>query len=192
MANLVSLSEYKESEGINSPKDDLRLNYIIPSVSQLVKTYCGNSLIDYYTTSKVETISIHWGTEIVQLTESPVNTIISIEERDSLSGAYVTLTENQDYFFDSNLDIIYRTTSSGHYKSWKVGPGSVKVTYTAGYSSCPEDLKLAVIDLITYYIKDEHKPRQTLSGATRENAPSGESIGFPDHIKRILDLYKTY
>lgn len=37
MANLVSVAEYKESEGINSPKDDLRLNSLVPSVSQLVK-----------------------------------------------------------------------------------------------------------------------------------------------------------
>ena len=48
MANLITLAEYKESEGIASPKEDLRLNSLIPSVSQLVKTYCGNSLVDYY------------------------------------------------------------------------------------------------------------------------------------------------
>ena len=46
MANLITLAEYKESEGIASPKEDLRLNSLIPSVSQLVKTYCGNSLVD--------------------------------------------------------------------------------------------------------------------------------------------------
>ena len=48
MANLITLAEYKESEGIASPKEDLRLNSLIPSVSQLVKTYCGNSLVDHY------------------------------------------------------------------------------------------------------------------------------------------------
>ena len=78
MANLVSVSEYKEAEGINSPKDDLRLNSLVPSVSQLVKTYCGNSIVDYYSTNKIEVINIDWQTHIVQLTESPVNTIVSV------------------------------------------------------------------------------------------------------------------
>ena len=58
MADLVTLAEYKEAEGISSPKEDLRLATIVPSVSQLVKTYCGNSIIDHYSTNKVEVFSI--------------------------------------------------------------------------------------------------------------------------------------
>ena len=68
------------------------------------------------------------------------------------------------------------------------------MVYTAGYESTPEDLKLAVYDLITYYLKDEYKQRQTLSGATRENSSTTSmtnSPAFPDHIKRVLDLYKN-
>ena len=45
MADLITLQEYKTAEGITQPKDDARLNALIPSVSQLVKTYCGNSLL---------------------------------------------------------------------------------------------------------------------------------------------------
>ena len=53
-------------------------------MSQLVKTYCGNSFVDYYSTNKVDTINVDWATHIVQLTESPVNTIVSVQERDNL------------------------------------------------------------------------------------------------------------
>ena len=38
MSNLVTLTEYKEAEGIANPKEDLRLQTLIPSISQLVKT----------------------------------------------------------------------------------------------------------------------------------------------------------
>ena len=38
MANLITLQDYKTAEGITQPKDDARLNVLIPSVSQLVKT----------------------------------------------------------------------------------------------------------------------------------------------------------
>jgi len=196
MANLITLEEYKEAEGISNPKEDLRISALIPSVSQLVKTYCGNSIIDYYSTNKTETFNIDWNTHIIQLTESPVNTIVSVEERASYQDAYVTLTEaNYDYYFDSTTDSIFRTNSSGGYNSWRKGVAAARVVYTAGYENTPEDLKLAVYDLVTYYLKDEYKERRTLGGASIQNQTSTtqrDNVAFPDHIKRVLDLYKNF
>ena len=85
--------------------------------------------------------------------------------------------------------------SGSLYKNWKTGPNSVKVIYTAGYSELPQDLRLAVVDLIMYYHKNEQKQRQTIAGATIQNQNTSStrgSVAFPDHIKRVLDLYKTY
>ena len=196
MTNLITLEEYKEAEGIQSPKEDLRIEALIPSVSQLVKTYCGNSIVDYYSTNKTEVININWPTEIIHLTESPVNNIVSVEERDSYQDSYVELTEESyEYYFDSTTDSILRTTGGRTYKYWAKGPGAVRVVYTAGYETVPADLKLAVIDLITYYFKDEHKERRTLAGATLQNQSSSSqrnNVAFPDHIKRVLDLYKNF
>ena len=190
MANLITLSEYKTYQGITSDKEDTKLNELIASVSQLVKTYCGNSFVDFYSTDKVEYFSLDWDTHIVQFTESPVNSIASVETRTNPESSYETLASST-YYLDTNTDSLLRLQGSS-YKNWPRGPGAVKVTYRAGYSDTPEDLKLAVVDIITYYHKDEYKKRQTLSGATRENASSGDNIGFPDHIKRVLDLYKNY
>ena len=193
MADLITLAEYKEAEGIASPKEDLRLASLVPSVSQLVKTYCGNSIIDYYSTNKVETFNIDWNTHIVQLTESPVNTIVSVEKRDSVTDSYTTVPTT-DYYLDESTDSVLYVTGST-YKNWPRGAGAVKVTYTAGYSECPSDLKLAVVDLITYYLKDEHKERRTLGGASIQNQSTSsvrDSVAFPDHIKRVLDMYKNF
>ena len=193
MTDLVTLAEYKESEGIASPKEDLRLATIVPAVSQLVKTYCSNSLIDYYSSNKVETFSMDWDTHIAQLTESPVNTIVSVEKRDSVSESYSTVPTT-DYYLDKATDSVLYVTGST-YKNWPKGAGSIKITYTAGYSACPSDLKLAIFDLITYYLKDEHKERRTLGGASIQNQGSTslrDSVAFPDHIKRVLDLYKNF
>jgi hypothetical protein len=54
---------------------------------------------------------------------------------------------------------------------------------------------LAVIDLITYYHKDEYKERKVMGGASIQNSASttqSNNVAFPDHIKRVLDLYKVY
>ncbi len=196
MANLITLQDYKTAEGITQPKDDSRLNVLIPSVSALVKTYCGNSFVDFYSTNKTETFTIDWATHIVQLTESPVNSIVSVKERTSYSDSYNTLTTGAyEYALDTGTDSILRTLSSGRYKNWPHGVDAVEVVYRAGYSAVPSDLKLAILDLITYYLKDEHKQRQTIAGATLQNQGStsqNNNVSFPDHIKRVLDLYKNF
>ena len=196
MANLITLQDYKTAEGITQPKDDSRLNVLIPSVSQLVKTYCGNSFVDFYSSNKTETFTIDWATHIVQLTESPVYSIVSVKERTSYSSSYDTLTTGAyEYYLDTSTDSILRTLSSGRYRNWPQGVDSVEVVYRAGYSAVPADLKLAVLDLVTYYLKDEHKQRQTIAGASLQNQGStsqNNNVSFPDHIKRVLDLYKTF
>lgn len=195
MADLITLQQYKDSEGLSTPKEDLRITSLVPSVSQLVKTYCGNSFVDYYSSNKTETFNVDWATHIVQLTESPVNTIVSVQERDSYSDSYTTLTTGAyEYYLDVKTDSVLRTTSAG-YTNWPTGVDAVKVVYTAGWSSVPEDLKLAVIDLISYYLKDEHKARRTMAGASIQNDVSSsqkDNVAFPDHIKRVLDLYKNF
>ena len=195
MTDLVTLIEYKAAEGINTPKNDEQLNKIILSVSQLVKTYCANTFVDYYSTNKIDTINVDWDTHIVQLTESPVNTIVSVEERSNYGSSYLTLTTGAyEYYLDTITDSVIRTTN-GTYKNWSRGPGAVRITYTAGYASVPADLRLAVFDLITYYLKDEHKERRSIAGASIQNQVSSSqrnNVAFPDHIKRVLDLYKNF
>ena len=196
MADLITLEEYKDAENINTTKDDTRLSALIVSVSQLVKTYCANSIIDFYSTNKTETFNIDWNSHIVQLTESPIVEVSLVQERDSYQESYTTLTTTaHEYFLDEKTDSIIRTNSGNTYKNWPRGAGAVKVIYKAGYASTPADLKLAVIDLITYYHKDEHKQRQTIAGASIQNQASTSqrnNVAFPDHIKRVLDLYKIY
>jgi len=195
MANLITLETYKDAVGITSSTHDFVLTSLVESASQLVKTYCNNTFVDYFTSNKVETYSINYTTTSVQLTESPVNTIVSVQERDSISKAYNTLTANLDYYFDETTDSIFRSNGANGYKTFPQGPGAVIVTYKAGYANCPTDLKLAVIDLVTYYFKTESKQRQTLAGASIQNQSSTSlrnNVAFPDHIKRVLDLYKNY
>ena len=194
MANLITLADYKTAEGIQSTKDDAKLELLIESVSQLVKTYCNATFVDYYTNAKTELFNINYSESFIQLEEGPVVTTAGnkpvVYERENTTSSYNTLTEDTDYYIDEGLDSIYRLDTT-----FPKGPGSVKVVYKAGYATVPADLKLAVIDLITYYHKDEHKSRQTIAGASIQNQSSSSqrnNVAFPDHIKRVLDLYKNF
>ena len=202
MANLINLQQYKDFAGIKCLNEDAKINVIIPAISQAVKSYCGTSFIDHYSSDKTEFFDIKDKlTNIVMVDESPLVSVSLVQERQSQSDPYVTLiTENSDssgkyeYIVDTDLDIVRRTTATGD-KAFPMGPKAVKVVYRSGYSSTPEDLKLACFDLVKCYLKDERKERLSIAGASIQNPVSTtlrENIGFPDHIKRILDFYKVH
>jgi len=190
MSNLITIDDYKLLMGISGVKDDEKINVLIPAISQLVKNYCDNTVIDYYTTAYTEYFDVQWDTYTVQLKYSPLVNVSEVYERETASDSYTLLTQNSDYWIDTISDSIFRTTTEGRYKNWPKGTGSVKVVYTSGYSTTPLDLKLAVADLITYYLKDERKERRTLGAATISYARNSDDGSFPDYIKRVLDLYK--
>jgi len=202
MANLCTIQEYKDFSGLKGVQEDARINTLIPQVTQIVKTYCGTSFVDFYSSDKTEFFDIVDSlTTRVMLDESPLVSVSSVQERDDQASSYVTLiTENSDssgkyeYIIDTTTDSIVRTSSTG-LVAFKKGIKAVKVVYRAGYSATPADLKLAVFDLIKYYMKDERKARMQIAGAMVENQSTSGitgNIGFPDHIKRILDFYKIY
>jgi len=197
MADLITRDEYKALKNLSqSVKEDGRIDALVDSVSQLVKTYCGNNIVDYYSSNKTETFNVNWDTHMVQLTESPVNAIVSVQEREGYSSTYTTLTtSDNEYFLDTDTDSVIRTTTGSAYKNWPKGPGAVKIVYTAGYATAPKDLQLAVADLVTYYLKDEYKERRSMQGASMTNqgtSSAANNVDFPDHIKRVLDLYKNF
>ena len=202
MANLVTLQQYKDFAGIKGVGEDAKINVILPAISQAVKTYCGTSFIDFYSNDKTEFFDIlDTSTTAVLVDESPLVSVTQVQERENQSSSYVTLiTENSngsgkyEYIVDTALDMVRRTTATGD-KAFPKGRKAVKVVYRSGYASTPSDLKLACFDLIKYYLKDERKSGLTIAGATVRNEVSTtlrENIGFPDHIKRILDFYKVH
>jgi len=193
MADLITLNDYKLAQGLTDLKNDDRIESLITSVSQLVKTYCATTFVDYYATPKTEVFNITYETNIIQLNESPILSVTSVEERNSYSSAYVTITEAAfEFYIDTTTDSLFRTGSRG-YGTWPMGPGAVKVVYMGGYTEVPSDLKLAVLDLVKYYYKEEYKERRSIGTASMSNKTTSSqdrNVGFPDHIKRILDLYK--
>jgi hypothetical protein len=188
MADLITLDIYKQAKAITTSKDDERLSLLVPAVSQLVKTYCGNSFIDYYANDYTEYITNDWTTDFIQVTESPLNTITSLSERSGPTEDYTALVENTDFVVNNRTDGIIRIGTN-----WPVGVNAVKVIYKAGYAAVPVDLQLALVDLIHYYMHSEYKPSKSLGSGTVNNITTSSivaNVGFPDHIKRILDMYR--
>ena len=65
MANLITRANYKDYMKMEHNKDDSKIDILVASISQLVKTYCGNSFVDFYSSNKTETFDINCFTKLV-------------------------------------------------------------------------------------------------------------------------------
>lgn len=182
--SLVTRTEFKSYAGLTSPTQDAIIDALIPKVSALVKTLCRRTFIDYVNDSKTEYFD--GGQNEFATEETPVLAVASLEYSSDYGNTYTSLVEYTDYVVSKVSGGIRAISSAG----FPEAINGYKVTYTAGYETLPEDLKLAIFDLITYYMKND-------SAIHSSKAPGTNSVqieyvtntNLPAHIKRVLDQY---
>lgn len=207
-ADLVTLAEVKQYAGINSTNQDTSISTLIPMVSAFVKNYCNRSFVDHYGTALVEVVS--GGGSYIYLNEAPIRDITSVEYSVNFGATYAPLTPLVDYVHDVDADRIQALgfTNVSDYNSppfvatiqntptfvsqpiFRKHPNGYRVTYRAGYPSVPSDLKLAVIDLVMYYQRNDmavKSPKST--GSTTAAVEYITNANLPHHIRRVLDMY---
>lgn len=190
MTDLVDITAYKEYAGIKSTEADAKTTALITSVSSFVKSYCNRSFIDYYATEKTEYFSEGYG--LIYLQEQPLvhDTAgvpqITVSMKAYATDTYTTAVSNVDYAYDYQLEALRSLNENG----FPAIPNGTKVVYKGGFSATPEDLKLGIFDLITYYLKGESSPRKSLN-SNQISVEYVKSADLPAHIKRVFDLYRN-
>mgnify|MGYP000047120145 CR=1 FL=1 len=199
MADLITLQEYKDAKGISSPKLDDKLPFLIAAASQYIKNYISLSLVDNINTPVVEYFD-GTNTDRLLLTEFPLISIVSVGTSTDNAETFTTLDPTL-YYTDECLGAIYSVPTRfampcGNTKR------SVRVEYLAGYGvedvgnpgtyleNLPDDIKLATIELVAHYLKEDWTPRRSQRGSSEENVTVGSTLVVPIHIKRLLDIYR--
>lgn len=185
MTNLVTLSEVKAYQGVTNTEGDAEINILIPKVSDLIKRYIGRSLIDFFIDEKVEVFN--GGNPSIFLQEMPLNEVSSVELSSDYGKTYKALVEYQDFTIDRSSECL-TVIASDRFPFYVNG---YKVTYTGGYESTPGDIKLACMDLISYYQKAEMSVKSTrAAGANNAQIEYVMDTTLPSHIRRVLDMYR--
>lgn len=183
--NLITLAEYKAYEGITGTGQDGEITTIIPKVSQLVKNVCRRTFVDWVDDQKIEVYN--GGSPVILLQEAPLIQINNFERSENYGQTYTSLVEFTDWTFDHENQQILSLDPTGVFKKLING---YRVSYTAGYEAIPEDLKLAVLDLVTYYMKNQGSVQsQVAVTTTNAQVQYISESNLPGHIKRVLDLY---
>lgn len=186
--DLVTVAEYKAYAGISSTTQDTAIGIVIGKVSHLVKNICRRTFLDYVDEYKTDVFP--GGTGRLLLPETPILNVASVEFSDNYGKDYVELIEFEDYVVDQQQDAVEIIAYAlREYKR----VNAFRVTYTAGYESIPEDLKLAVFDLVGYYIRNDAAihSHKTI-GANTVQIEYITNTSLPAHIKRVLDLHTAY
>lgn len=182
--DLVTLAEYKAYAGITSISQDTVITSIIPKVSELAKSICARTFIDYVDDAKVEVLS--GGDVRLLMSEYPLLTVSSVEYSADFGKTYTSLVEFTDYAVDNEDGSIAAIVSTGFPR--KVN--GYRITYTAGFIDIPQDLKIAVLDLISYYLKSDMAVKsQRNAGSNTVQVEYITKNTLPSHIARVFDLY---
>jgi hypothetical protein len=183
--NLITKAECKAYLGITSSNRDAEIDLLIPLVSKLVQTYCRRGITEY-ASSSIYTQYSDGGVDKIILHETPVLNIISFSVSTDYGVNYTALTSGTDWVL-GNDGCIYAINTAKMFLPYLNG---YKIEYFGGYEELPQDLKLAVLDLVEYYMKNN-----TAVHVNRDVTPNVTQIqyvatsNFPAHIKRVLDQY---
>lgn len=198
--DLVTRQEYKAYASISSTTQDTQIDALIPRISALVKSLCRRTFVDFLDDAKTEVFS---GGSILLLKETPVVQVQTVEMSNDFGATYTELEQYTQYAFDEERQGIVPVQVLGYIPDYWDGviqrtskptfPKKVngyRVTYTAGYEELPEDLKLALFDLITYYLRNDaaiHSAKAV--GSNTVQIEYVTSTTLPAHIRRVLDLH---
>lgn len=188
---LVSLTDLKAELEITGTASDTYLGSLLDRVSQMVEAHCDRVFA-------VETVREDFredcGLLYLPLTRYPVIGVSAVTvDGEALVGDIADLVE-----IDKEKGRLYRMDSSADLIQWETG--RISITYQAGYSVMPGNLREAVMRLAKYgnsgrtrdpAIKGE-RFLEGLYAYDLFNASSESSGGMPTDVAGLLAPYLRY
>jgi hypothetical protein len=183
MTNLVTRAEYKAYAGISSTTQDTQIDFLIPKISDAVRIFCRNPLLD---TQDTITEIYDGGNSILVPSSGPVVSISSVTYSQDYGKTWQSFEQYKDWIYVEKEQVVRCVYNS----VFGYQPAGYRLIYVAGNDGCPEGLKLGVLEFIQYYMRHE--------GAVHSNsAPGGNNrqieyitnSKLPAAIQRIFDQY---
>lgn len=203
--SIIELADLKSYVGldVSDVSEDDKLTLIVSATNLGINQYLGRTIEE---TEYTDEIYDGTGIESLCLRNFPVTEIdtitlydIALLQRDPPLFLAPDDEEGEDlgagyYYPAAPIDgIIY------HNCCWPNGRGVIKVTYTAGYDTIPDDIKLGALEMASFYrtvtkktgIASEAAGRYSASLMNSISAMGGELTIPSIPFKMILDRYRV-
>ncbi len=176
--------------------EDTKLDTLIARVGAQLARWCGYPPPSASGSPTMESTSYTRyldgpGGRKLQLPIWPVTAIASIYDDPDLDFGADTLVDSGDYSLINGAAGEVLLTSTAEHGAWGEEEGCIKVTFTAGFTTVPEDLKGIACEAVKWIWN-----RRTLQGKTSTTA-SGAQVSkeadngqLPPHILAALTPFK--
>jgi len=147
---LVSLEEAKEVLNItdNSAEKDRLIERLIDRTTSLLESYCDRKFkARDYTNEEYDGD----GTDYLLLDNYPVNSVDSLYDDTTRVFNSSSLVDEDNYVIyseEGKIGVVSITGSPGFYAQFSEGKRNIRITYNAGYSSMPDDLKMIALEIL--------------------------------------------
>lgn len=199
-ATIVGLGELKDYLNIPAATHahDGELLRFIESVTPIIENITGPIIQRVY-----ENEVYDGGNYFIEVRHRPIIQVQNVTEYRGSVPYILTQVSSPDlgtiysYMFDAAGRIVRRTVGGG-ITTFPQGLEAVKVTYTAGYQTVPENVRAGTLELLRVnYQQTQQAGRRSFGGgpaASLDDAPSGPPQGFyvPNRVREMLAPNRRY
>jgi len=169
----VSLTDAKNWMRISYTDDDSMIKELIESARKHIELLTGVSFGSKLLKANIELTGTIPGVWMVELPYGPMVCVNEVKWKTGFN-MYDTLVKNDDYEIIGN-------------KLWFYYQGNYTITYQAGYSSLPEDIKSDILTLVTWSYENRGKKFQ---GEARANLvkeyPTWDGLNYHQYKKVVI------
>lgn len=181
--SVLTLAEYKAVKRRTKTDEDVQLQQTINTVNDMIESYLNRDSLEE--APRAHYVSLNYETEVVWLKYWPIKsieTIVALDAGEAFSTQDNTYVLDTDYYLEE--DRILKVSGN-----WPSFPQRLYLEYTAGYTTIPEGLKKAAVELVDFYEKERFLQSRVAGNTTITNLVSDIAI-IPAHIRTILNGYK--
>jgi len=183
---LCSVADAKERiRGLTTSAEDGRLTTLCQAASTAIARLCGYPGQSPSMEATTYTAYLSGPSDadgrVIRLPVRPVVSVTSVYDDPDWEWGSSTLVASTDYAVDTGDGTITLGPDGG---TWSREPRAIKVTYVAGFSVVPYDLKLAAAVLVHHWWTQ----LDTQGGPAADSGPP-EERGIPASVRARLSLF---
>lgn len=162
--------------------ESTQVTAVLDYATAVIRNYTNQTISQATTTDEVFDPQ---GRDVLVLPEVPVTAVTAVKVV-AADDTETTLTfgVNEDYWWRSN-GLLYRVGGN-----WGTARNSVKVTYTHGYATIPDDIKLATLQLASKVMDNPHNIRQESVGSYSVTYAGASDELLVSSVRPMLAAYR--
>ena len=192
--DILTAAEVKAYLGISGTDKDTIIGTFISDVSLWLEGYTGRKIAGSQTVTNE--IGNGDGTEFFYPKYPPVSAVTTLQDRSDPNGTWASIVSDTDYIL---IDPIAGDYVELYNTTFPEGRSNIRITYTAGYSTIPNEVKQVAYEMVATRFRESNDPalghnRLGMISTATSQAGVSYSKSYIDLLpkwKSILAPYRT-